>query len=131
MVSKSITKKKTNEIVKRELLNSIQENDDVKEQGLNETVSSFNNSQEAVLIIHHYKDIIKTENKKAIGYIGKQGKLFKKFKDTEHFYIKILLDKFLKKYPSLKKSIQQQSYFKNYFKAIKIVCKENPTFLHR
>ena len=91
MVSKSITK---NEIVKRELLNSIQENDDVKEQGLNETVSSFNNSQEAVLIIHHYEDIIKTQNKKAIGYIGKQGKLFKKFKDTEHFYNKFCLTSF-------------------------------------
>ena len=37
MVSKRIAKKKTKESIKRELLNSLQENDDVKEQGPNET----------------------------------------------------------------------------------------------
>ena len=117
------------------MLNSLQENDDVEEQGLNETGNNVNNSQEAILIIHRYEDIIKTQNKKAIGYIGQQGQLLKKFKDTEHFfdnvvqsrstiYLKILLYKFLKKYLLLKKSTLQSSYFK----AIKVVCKENPTF---
>ena len=72
MVSKSITKKKTNEIIKRELLNSLQDNDDIEEQGLNETA----NLQEALRIINRYVDIIKTQNKKAIEYIGKQGELF-------------------------------------------------------
>ena len=72
MVSKSITKKKTNEIIKRELLNSLQDNDDIEEQGLNETA----NLQEALRIINRYDDIIKTQNKKAIEYIGKQGELF-------------------------------------------------------
>ena len=38
MVSKSIT-------VKRELLNSLQENDDNEEQGLNEITNNANNSQ--------------------------------------------------------------------------------------
>ena len=68
MVSKSITKKKTNEIIKRELLNSLQDNDDIEEQGLSETA----NLQEAVRIINRYDVIIKTQNKKAIGYVGKQ-----------------------------------------------------------
>ena len=72
MVSKSITKKKKNEIIKRELLNSLQDNDDIEEQGLNETA----NLQEALRIIDRYDDIIKTQNKKAIEYIGKQGELF-------------------------------------------------------
>ena len=58
MVSKSITKKKTNETVKRELLNSLQENDDVEEQGLNETAKNVKNSQEAIIIIRRYEDII-------------------------------------------------------------------------
>ena len=53
----------------------MQENDDVEEQGLNETVNYVNKSQEAIFIIHRYEDIIKTPNKKAIGYIGKQGEL--------------------------------------------------------
>ena len=77
MVSKSITKEKTNETIKRELVNSLQENDDVEEQGLNETANNVSNSQETILIIRRYKDIIKTQNKKAIRYIGKQRLLLK------------------------------------------------------
>ena len=50
MVSKSVTKK-THEIIKRELLNSLQENDDVEEQGLNERANNVNNSQEGIRII--------------------------------------------------------------------------------
>ena len=60
MVSKIIYKKKTNESIKLELLNSLQENDYVEEQGLNETANNVNNSPEAVLIIHCYESIIKT-----------------------------------------------------------------------
>ena len=116
MVSKSKTKKKTNESIKQELLNSLKENDDVEEQGLNETVNNVSNSQDAIFIVRSYVEIIKTQNKKAIGlYIGKQGELLKKFKDTENFfdnvgqsrstiYFKISLYKFLKKYPLLKTS---------------------------
>ena len=55
MVSKSIAKKKTNEIRKRELLNSLQENDGVEEQALNKTANTVSISQEAII-----KDIIKT-----------------------------------------------------------------------
>ena len=54
MVSKKIASKKTNEIIKRTFLNLWLKNDDVEEQGLNETV---NNSQEAIHIINCYKGI--------------------------------------------------------------------------
>ena len=138
MVSKSKTKKKTNESIKRELLNLFKENNDVEEQGLNETVNNLNNSQEVIVIIRRYEDVIKTQNKKAAGYIAKQVELLKRFKDAQNFfdnvgqsksiiYFKILLHKFLKKYPLLKTSTLQSSYFKNNFTAIKVVCKENPT----
>ena len=40
-------------------------------QGLNETTNNVNNSQEAVLIIHRYEDVIKAQNEKAIWYTGK------------------------------------------------------------
>ena len=50
----------------------MKENDDKEEARLNETTSETNESQKALIIIHHYKDIIKTQNKKAIGYTGKQ-----------------------------------------------------------
>ena len=61
---KKIARKKINKIIKQELLNFLHENDDVKEQGLKETAKNVNNSQEAIQIINHYKDIIKTQNKK-------------------------------------------------------------------
>ena len=121
---------------KRELFNSLQENDDVEEQGLNETINYVNKSQEAIFIIHRYEGIIKTPNKKAVGYIGKQGELLKKFKDhvgqsRSTIYFEISLYKFLKKYHLFKKSTQQSSYFKNNFKASKVACKENPNFFYR
>ena len=80
-----------------------------------------------MVIIRRYEDIIKTQNKKAIGYIAKQGEILKNFKDTQNFfdnvgqskstiYFKISLYKFLKKYPLLKRSTLQSIYFKNNFK---------------
>ena len=80
-----------------------------------------------MVIIRRYEDIIKTQNKKAIGYIAKQGEILKNFKDTQNFfdnvgqskstiYFKISLYKFLKKYPLLKTSTLQSIYFKNNFK---------------
>ena len=61
MVLKSITKKKTHETVKQELLNSWQENHDVEEAVLNKTASQINNPQEAMLVISRYDDIIKRD----------------------------------------------------------------------
>ena len=68
------------------MLNLLQENDDDEEQRINKTANNVNNSQEAIVIIRHYKDIIKTQTKKAIGYIGKQGHFLKMLKDTEIFF---------------------------------------------
>ena len=62
----------------------MQENHDVEEKELNETANNISNSQEAIVIIHRYEDIVKTQNKKSIGCIGKQGGLLKNFKDTEN-----------------------------------------------
>ena len=64
MVSKWITKKKKNESIKIELLNSLSENDDVEEQGFNAKANNVNNSQEAIQVINRYKDIIKAQIKK-------------------------------------------------------------------
>ena len=138
MVSKGKTKKKTNETIKRELLNLSKENDDDEKQGLNGTVNNVNNSQEAIFAICRYEDIIKTQNKKSIAYIAKQRQFLKRFKGTQNFfdnvgqrkstiYFKNSLYEFLEKYPLLKISTLQSSYFENNFKAIKVVCEENPT----
>ena len=142
MVLKSKTKKqqqqqkeqaKQNEGIKQDVLNLLKENDDVEGQGLTETANNVNNSQEAIVIIPCYEEIIRKKPKKAIVDIGKQGELFKKFTDNvgqskSMIYFKISLYKFLEKYPLLETSTLQSSYFKNNFKAIKVVWKENSTF---
>ena len=142
MVLKSKTKKqqqqqkeqaKQNEGIKQDVLNLLKENDDVEGQGLTETANNVNNSQEAIVIIPCYEEIIRKNPKKAIVDIGKEGELFKKFTDNvgqskSMIYFKISLYKFLKKYPLLETSTLQSSYFKNNFKAIKVVWKENSTF---
>ena len=48
MVSKRIARKKSNKILKQELLKSLQENDDVEEQRFNEKYNNVNNSKEAI-----------------------------------------------------------------------------------
>ena len=64
-MSKSITKRKSNETMKQELLNSLQDNDDVEEKGLKERSNKVSNSQEATIIIRRYEDIIKIQIKKS------------------------------------------------------------------
>ena len=53
----------------------MKENNDIEDKGLNETGNNLNNSQEAIILIRRYEEIIKTQNKKAIRYTGKQGEL--------------------------------------------------------
>ena len=65
-MSKTKTKKEGSESKKKVPLNLLKENDDV-----NITVNSVHNSQETIVIIRCYEDIIKTQNKKAIAYITK------------------------------------------------------------
>ena len=80
--------------------------------------------------------VIKDSKQETIGYVPKQGQIFKKFKDTEatvenvgknrstvHFNTGLY--KFLQKYTALKSSTQSSHYFKNNFKVIKTVFKNN------
>ena len=91
---------------------------------------------ESVSIISQYKVIVKAEKKKDYAYVLKQGYILKKFKNTEQFfetlglskctvYFKINLYKLIKKYPHLKNPHLSVQYFKNNFKMMKLVCKEN------
>ena len=49
---KIIIKKETHETVKKELLNSSKENDDVEQPGLNKTANTTNDPHKAILLIH-------------------------------------------------------------------------------
>ena len=106
------TAKKKNASIRKELLNLLQKNDNTEEQGFDETVHNVNNSQEAILIINHHMDIIKTQNEKTIGYIGKQEEL-------------------VKKYPLLKKSTQQSSYLKTFLNLSTLFAEKTQLFLYR
>ena len=68
MVSKNKTKKKTNESIKRKLLNLQKDNDYVEEQRLKKAANNINDSQEIIVIIQCFEEIIKTQNKKPIWY---------------------------------------------------------------
>ena len=70
-----------------------------------------------------------------------QGKIFKSFKEEEKFInmvgrlkihksiiiFKINIFKLIDKYPKLMKSSATLTFWKNYFKYVKQICKENPT----
>ena len=86
-MSKIIAKKTSNKRIKQELLNSLQENDDVEEQGVNETANSVNNSQEAIIIICHDEDITKTQNKKQEGILVTRENFLKSSKILKTFFI--------------------------------------------
>ena len=57
-------KTKKTEGIKQDVLNLLKENDDVEEQGLTETANNVNNSQEAIVIIPSYEEIVRKNPKK-------------------------------------------------------------------
>ena len=62
------------------------ENKDDNKSVLNEVVRNANQANEVILVIKKYKLLLKGENRKMIGMMGKQGELLKKIKETEEFF---------------------------------------------
>ena len=83
MVAKTIKRKKNTETVKEEQLKSLRESDTVEESDFD--IKNIVDQQEAINKIKHYDQIIKTGNKNNIRYESIQGKMLKKFKDTQGF----------------------------------------------
>ena len=74
-------KEKNHETTKEELLTSSRENDTEIEFNM----TRITNPREAINVINHYEEIMKTQDKKIIEYIAIQGQMLKKFKETEGF----------------------------------------------
>ena len=121
--ARRVRKKKTPEIIKRELLASILEVFEGKDY-----------LKDGKCSVKKYEGLLKEANRKIIHIIGKQEELLKKFKDSNEYfvgvglnrsniYFKISLYKFLCKFPLLKNSTLTSSYFNGNFKSIKNVCK--------
>ena len=78
--------------MKEKSINSLRESDTVQEREFN--IHNIIDQGEAIDIIKHYVDIMKTENKKTIRYEAIQGQMLKKFKDKEGFIENVGLIRF-------------------------------------
>lgn len=85
MVAKTTRKKKTSDTVKQELLNSIKKDDSLEEPDINATADTIKDPLEAIRLIQSYEEIMKTQNKRTIEYLGKQRQLLKKLRETRQF----------------------------------------------
>ena len=134
-MARRTNKKKTPEMIKRELLASILELSDGEENysELSKEVKKAKEPKDGIALLKKYEDHLKGANKKIINIVGKQGKLLKKFRDDEEFFDRVGLSrsniyslyKFIRKFPLSKNSTLTSSYFKNNFRAIKKDCKAN------
>ena len=119
--------KETKGKMKAELNESIMENNEIEEPRLEERFQIITDITEAIILVKGYEEIIRTQKKKNVNFVGMQGQLLKKFKNNEkifktlnqsksRIYFNINLHKFLKK---------SSNCLKNNFKLIKIICKTN------
>ena len=129
--------KKPPETIKKELLESIIEV--FKEKNylqICEEVKKAKDLKDSIYLVKKNEDLLKSSNKKIINIVAKQGELLKRFKDSDEFfasgglsrskiYFKMRLYKFLCKFLALRNSTHTPGYFKNNFKTIKKVCREN------
>ena len=131
-----MNRKKTPEMIKKELQESILKASEEEKANLNEEVKNVKSLNERISLVQKYKNLLKGANKKIINIVGKQGELLKRFKGEDEFfnsvglsksniYFKMRLFKFLCKFPMLKNSTLTSSYFKSNMKLIKKVCKAN------
>ena len=136
-VIKRMKTKKTHETIKKELPESISEVFEEEDYlQICEEVKNAKDLKDSISLVKKYEDLLRNSNKKITNIVAKQGKMLKRFKDSDEFfdgiglsrsniYFKIRLYKFLCKFPALRNSTLKPSYFKNNFKIIKNVCMAN------
>ena len=131
-----MNRKKTPEMIKKELQKSILKASEEEKANLNEEVKNVKSLNERISLVQKYKNLLKGANKKIINIVGKQGELLKRFKEEDEFfnsvglsksniYFKMRLFKFLCKFPVLKNSTLTPNYFRSNMKLIKKVFKAN------
>ena len=133
------TKRLSKNEIKKQLVDSIFNNNMVEIEELNKMAEEVGKPEDATAVIKQYEDIIRTKKKGVISIAYHQGKVFKRFKDKEKFIklvnefkvhkstiiFKINIFKLIEKYPKLMKSSIVLGFLKNYYKDIKQICKEN------
>ena len=119
--------------MKKELVNSLTNNDMVDIEELNKQAGILDKPENAADLIKKYEEILRTKTKGIIYVACHQGKVFSRFREKEKFVrlvanfgvhkgkiiFKTNVFRLLDKYPGLKKSSVMLSFMKNYFKGIK------------
>ena len=78
------TRRYNKEEMKKQLINSIVNNDKIETEQLNENVKKTEKPEDAAAVTKQYEDI-RTKKKKFIFIAFHQGKVFKRFMDKEKF----------------------------------------------
>ena len=127
------------EEIKKQLIDSIVNNDAIETEELNEKAEKVDKPEDAVDIIKKYGEFIRTKKKGIISIAYHQGKIFKRFREKEKFMelvsefkthksmiiFKINIFKLIDKHPKLMKSSATLGFLKNYYKNINQICQEN------
>ena len=138
MTDNKKTKGLSKEEIKTKLLDLITIDEVLECKDLNKEAEEVQDPERAAEIIKRYEDIIKTKRRQFINITYHQGQVFKKFQEKEKFaelvdefgihkntiIFKINVFKLCKKHLKLLKSSIRLSFFKNYHKDIKAICKE-------
>ena len=138
MTDSKNAKRLSKEEIKKQLLESMITDENLKFNDLNKEAEEIREPEKAAEIIKQYEDIIKTKKKGVINVAFHQGQVFKRFKEKEKFVrlvselgihktpiiFKINVFKLCKKYRKLLNSSMDLRFFKNYHKDIKAICEE-------
>ena len=79
------TKSLSNEEIKRQLIESMVNNDIIETEELNKMAEEVEKPEDAAAVIKQYEDIIRMKKKNLISITYHQGKVFKRIKDKEKF----------------------------------------------
>ena len=132
-------KRLSKEEIKKRLLESRIINEVVEPEELNKDAEQIQQPEEAAKVIKQDEDVIKTKKKGIINIAYYQGNVLKRFKEKEKFIklfsqlgihkntiiFKINVFKLCERYSKLLRISIGLGFFKNYYKDIKTVSKEN------
>ena len=114
-------------------------NDTIQSDELTKNIEEVEDPEKAAEVIQECESIIRTKKKYIIRIAYHQGKVFKTFKDKEKFIslvnkleihkttiiLNINIFKLGEKYPKILNSSIGLGFFKNHYKDIKVISKEN------
>ena len=132
-------KRLSKEEIKKRLLESLIINEVVEPEELNKDAEQIQQPEEAAKVIKQDEDVIKTKKKGIINIAYYQGNVLKRFKEKEKLIklfsqlgihkntiiFKINVFKLCERYSKLLRISIGLGFFKNFYKDIKTVSKEN------